>query len=97
MYTIKWTTKANLAYLQTLVYWREHNKSNSYSLKIQRKVAKLVKDLEKNPFFLSRYWQNKDVYQRIFFKGKFSIFFQITNETTVNIIHFQSNSQKPFL
>lgn len=38
MFEIKWTPEAEKLYFETLEYWINHNKSNSYSLKIIAEV-----------------------------------------------------------
>ncbi len=94
MYAIKWLPNAKVRYSNTLLYWNKHNKSNLYSLKIREHVREITRSLKDNPFLMSRFLKQEGVYRRIFLKGKFSIYFEI-KENTVYIVHFQSNSQEP--
>ncbi len=52
MYEIIWTPTAFNNYISTLQYWINHNKSNTYSLKITDEVLKEEKELKKDPKFL---------------------------------------------
>ncbi len=94
MYAVKWAVDAEKAYAETVMFWYEHNKSNEYPKKIIAEIERIIRQLEDNPFLMSRFLKQEDVYRRIFLKGKFSIYFEI-KENTVYIVHFQSNSQEP--
>lgn len=80
--------------MQIFYFGRTKNKSNDYPNKILDEVEKVEEQIKENPFFLSRHIENLNLYQRIFFKGKFSIFYEI-QETLIIIHHFRSNKQKP--
>ncbi|MFK8299014.1 type II toxin-antitoxin system RelE/ParE family toxin [Capnocytophaga cynodegmi] len=93
---VKWTERAVSKYFATLDYWDDRNKSNTYSLQIIDAVNKEVKSIQQNPYFLAMYNQKLDMYRRIFFKGKFSLFYRVDVENdTIWLMIFRSNKQKP--
>ena len=81
----KWTINAKLALFNTLDYWTERNDSETYSNKIQE-----------NPYQKNYYSEKINLYLKIFFKGKFALYYRIIEEeTTIWIIDFRSTKQKP--
>lgn len=93
---IEWSNEAILSYQETISYWDERTKSNSYSDKIIDAVQEEEENIRKNPYFLSRYHKSIQLYQKSFFSGKFSLFYQIIEEEQkVYIVFFRSNRQKP--
>jgi plasmid stabilization system protein ParE len=98
MWKIIWTAKAEENYFYTLKYWIEHNKSTAYSEKIIDETENVELSILENPYFLSRYHRSLNLYQKLFFKQKFSIFYEI-NESDKKIVikHFRNNKQKPFI
>lgn len=95
MYEIIWTFQAKEKYLETLRFWINRNQSAIYSQKIIAEVKKVERTIQENPLFLTKYHKQLNVYQRLFYKCKFSLFYQIRNKV-VYIVYFQSNRQKPF-
>ncbi len=96
MYEIIWTQQAKSSYFNTLKYWNNRNKSTLYSQKIIREVENLEFAIIKKPFFLSKYHKELNLYQRLFFKQKFSLFYELNEkEKTIIVKHFRSNQQKP--
>ncbi|SHI34909.1 hypothetical protein SAMN05443429_101263 [Cruoricaptor ignavus] len=49
MYKIIWSPIADKEFSANLVFWTEHNYSNSYSLKIISEVMRLQEILRENP------------------------------------------------
>lgn len=47
---VKWVENAENALEETLLYWREHNDSNAYPLKILQSLRELKAELEKDPY-----------------------------------------------
>jgi plasmid stabilization system protein ParE len=94
MRTVKWTSQAEESYIATLEYWIEHNKSTSYSMKIIIEIEKLEKQIQENPYFLSRYHKSLNLYQKLFLNNRFSVFYEVDDEK-ITIKHFRSNRQKP--
>ena len=93
---IKWSTQAELSYLENLNYWDNHNKSHSYSDKIDDALYKLEEEISISPYFLAQYIEHLDLYKRNFLNGKFAIFYQVSEEENlIRIIYFRSNKQKP--
>ena len=92
---IKWTEEASDSIEQTLDYWYRNNGSFTYSEKILNETEKVQKEILSNPYS-KQYSDILDVYRKSFFKGKFSLFYQIDEEENVIwIIDFRSNRQKP--
>jgi toxin YoeB len=48
-YQIVWTEKANIERLNILQFWIENNKSNTFSLKLNRLLIAAIRDLAKRP------------------------------------------------
>lgn len=93
---IRWNSKAISEYFATLDYWDERNQSYEYSLKIEKAVNQEIQNIKENPYFLAIYSPKLDMYRKIFFKGKFSLFYRIDlEEDTIWIMIFRSNKQKP--
>lgn len=92
---IIWTEEAVFMLQKTLEYWNNRNKTFIYSNKIISEVEAIEIKILENPYFLAKFNGNVNLYQRIFFKGKFSLFYDIKEDSIV-IIHFRSNQQKPF-
>ncbi|MDO5608781.1 MAG: type II toxin-antitoxin system RelE/ParE family toxin [Capnocytophaga sp.] len=93
---IKWTEKALSEYLQTIDYWNNRNKSNEYSHKIEKAVNEELIEINKDPLFLSKYSEKLKMFRKIFFKGKFSLFYKVDfQESVIYITFFRSNKQKP--
>ncbi|ATA72707.1 MULTISPECIES: plasmid stabilization protein ParE [Capnocytophaga] len=96
MYKIVWTPTAETAYFSNLEYWIDRNKSNTYSLKIVEQVNSIEQSISETPYFLAHYIGDLNLYRRIFFKGKFSLYYEISEEQKiVTIKYFKSNKQKP--
>jgi hypothetical protein len=91
---IEWSYEARIMITQTVNYWNERNQSYLYSNKILKEIDNLQKSILKNPYFLARYHENIGLYQRTFFKGKYSLYYKI-EKNNITIIHFRSNKQKP--
>ncbi len=93
---VKWSANAFEAFQHTIKYWNERNKSTAYSQKVETATRKLIFDISQNPFFLAKYYHQKKLYRRIFFKGKFSLYYKVSNNL-IYIVYFRSNRQKPVL
>ncbi|PIE50041.1 MAG: plasmid stabilization protein ParE [Flavobacteriales bacterium] len=94
MYEIIWTPRAKYSYFDTLKYWRNHNKSNTYSNKIVNEVDLVLVEILSNPSFLATYSSKLNLYKKNFFKGKFALYYEIKNDKII-IEYFRSNKQKP--
>ncbi|MDR2205215.1 MAG: type II toxin-antitoxin system RelE/ParE family toxin [Flavobacteriaceae bacterium] len=90
---VNWTKEAEINFDDTLEYWRNRNQSDTYSEKIILETRKTQNSIADNPH-LARFHDNANTYQRIFFKGKFSLFYKIKGETIL-ITRFRDNRQKP--
>lgn len=91
---VKWSGKARTELENTLDFWSENNKSDTYSVKIAIETEKVQKEIEENPYFLAQYIEEENVYQRIFFKKKFILYYEV-KEDVVIILRFRSAKQKP--
>ncbi len=94
MYKIIWTPTAEKNLYLTLEYWINHNKSTEYSEKIIDQVDLVVKEIVKDPYFLANYITSINLYRKVFFKGKFAIYYEIV-EKNIIIEYFRSTKQKP--
>lgn len=92
MFEIKWTTEAETLYFETLEYWINHNKSNTYSLKILDEVERKEKLLVNNPFIGAVITGAKDDVRRILILENFSLHYRI-NKTTIEIVSFWANKK----
>lgn len=93
---IIWTDTASDELDNNLLFWLNKNKSELYPNKILDEVEKVEKQLKENPLFLSHYVESLNLFQRIFFKGKFSIFYEVYEKDNLIVIHrFRSNKQEP--
>ena len=54
MFLIHWMPEAENEYYDNLNFWINHNKSNTYSLKIISEVEKMETILSENPFIGKR-------------------------------------------
>lgn len=91
---VKWSGKARTELENTLGFWSENNKSDTYSVKIAIETEKVQKEIEEDPYFLAQYIEEENVYQRIFFKKKFILYYEV-KEDVVIILRFRSAKQKP--
>ena len=91
---VKWSGKARTELENTLDFWSENNKSDTYSVKIAIETEKVQKEIEEDPYFLAQYIEEENVYQRIFFKQKFILYYEV-KEDIVIILRFRSAKQKP--
>jgi len=91
---VKWSGKARTELENTLDFWSENNKSDTYSVKIAIETEKVQKEIEEDPYFLAQYIEEENVYQRIFFKKKFILYYEV-KEDVVIILRFRSAKQKP--
>lgn len=92
MFPVKWTKSAVLDQAATLLYWNEHNKSNTYSKKILKEVGK------KEEFLLKNFNSGTPLNYRSMFKVQllkyFSLVFHLKNEE-IQIISFWDNRRNP--
>ncbi|SDF80990.1 type II toxin-antitoxin system RelE/ParE family toxin [Epilithonimonas hungarica] len=92
MFEIKWTPEAEKLYFETLEYWINHNKSNTYSLKIIKEVERKEKLLANNPFIGAIIIGAKDEVRRVLILENFSLHYRI-NKTTIEIVSFWANKK----
>ena len=91
---IKWSTQAELSYLENLNYWDNRNKSHTYSDKIDEELSKLEQEISVSPYFLAQYIEEENVYQRIFFKKRFILYYEVKDDIVI-ILRFRSTKQNP--
>ncbi|WP_277011384.1 type II toxin-antitoxin system RelE/ParE family toxin [Capnocytophaga granulosa] len=92
---VKWVENAEDALENTLLYWREHNGSNAYPLKILQALRMLKAELEKDPYLKSRYSEVLGLRMRTILKGRFIIYYEVREtEKIVEIQHFRSSKQQ---
>lgn len=92
MLKIIWSSTAQKELNNTILYWSERNKSNTYSKKILKEVGKKEEFLLKNPT------SGTPLNYRSAFKVQllkyFSLVFQLKNEE-IRIISFWDNRRNP--
>ncbi|MFJ1491644.1 type II toxin-antitoxin system RelE/ParE family toxin [Capnocytophaga canis] len=92
---VNWSFEAAENLEKTIQYWDNRTQSTEYSDKILDAIEELEAEISENPYFLAKFRKKVKLYQKIFFKGKFSIFYDIIEEeNTITIKHFKSNRQK---
>ena len=91
---VRWSGKAKTELENTLDFWSENNKSDSYSEKIAIETEKVQKEIAEDPYFLAKYIEEDNVYQRIFFKGRFLLYYEIKGDSVI-ILRFRSTKQNP--
>ncbi|WP_315015968.1 type II toxin-antitoxin system RelE/ParE family toxin [Capnocytophaga leadbetteri] len=90
---VEWTEQAKIELKEILLYWKKHNKSNLYSVKLNAEVQRVVKDLVRFPYL----WTEVEGYENIrralvFFN--YSIFYLI-EKNTITILSFWDNRRNP--
>ena len=90
---VEWTEQAKIDLKEILLYWKKHNKSNLYSVKLNAEVQRVVKDLVRFPYL----WTEVEGYENIrralvFFN--YSIFYLI-EKNTITILSFWENRRNP--
>ena len=83
MWKLEWTLEAEMQYYDILSYWTNHNKSNSYSIKIMNEVEKSEDLLIYNPFKI----------RSLLVLKNFSIIYRITDR--IEILSFWDNRNDP--
>ena len=91
---IIWSPKAKDNLLETLEYWEVHNGSPLYSDKIIEEIKSLLQELSNNPYFMGRYIEKLNLYVRPILKGRFLIYFQLKEDSSIEIQHFRSSKQE---
>ena len=89
---IKWSSKAQRELNNTLIYWSERNKSETYSKKILKEVEKKQDFLERNPN------SGTPLNYKSVFKVQILKFFSLVYELTIDeikIISFWDNRRNP--
>lgn len=91
-----WDDEALNALENTYRFWNNKNKSTSFSEKIALEVDLLGKELADDPYFLARYIEKEDLYQKSFFKNRFYIYYQVDEALEiVYILYFRGAAQEP--
>lgn len=88
---VVWTRTADIQFIGILEYWVERNKSNTYSKKLIRRVAKRTEQIAKNPFSYKS-TNFKDI--RVASLENFSIYHKVTNKQII-VSAFWDNRQDP--
>ncbi len=87
---------AKTAYLQrklVLLYWLEHNNSNTYSLKLMQETKKATDQLLKFPY-IGLVSDIPDVYCYII--GNYNLYYIVTDEN-IQVVCFWDNRQNPII
>ncbi len=94
MFKVKWTPQAEERYIEILAFWINHNKSDSYSLKIIDEVERQEQLLKINPYIGAVVFGTKEEIRRVLVLHNFSVFYRIQN-SVVEIVSFWSNKNNP--
>ena len=92
MFRIIWSHQAESDYIHTLQYWIEHNKSNTYSLRLITEVEKTEKLISNNPG-IGSLSEIEGVRYVLVYKN-FSLYYRV-NENSVEILAFWDNRRNP--
>lgn len=87
--TVRWTRTADIQYIGVLEYWVKRNKSNAYSKKLIKIVAKRTKQIAETPFI---YKSTEFKGTRVASLGNFSIFYKASDKEII-ITAFWDNRQ----
>jgi hypothetical protein len=88
---VSWSYEAEIQYYDTLLFWIEKTKSEKYSEKIEKEVAKISNTLKTFPK-IGAIYESKGIRRVIIF----SIFYRILEEQNeIEIIAFCDNRNDP--
>ncbi|EPE00382.1 type II toxin-antitoxin system RelE/ParE family toxin [Capnocytophaga sp. oral taxon 336] len=95
MWKLEWTPEAEMQYYDILSYWTNHNKSNSYSIKIMNEVEKSEDLLIYNPFIGQEHYLSTPYFKirSLLVLKNFSIIYRITDR--IEILSFWDNRNDP--
>ena len=75
---VSWSYEAEIQYYDTLLFWIEKTKSEKYSEKIEKEVAKISNTLKTFPK-IGAIYESKGI-RRVVILSNFSIFYRILEE-----------------
>ena len=91
---VSWSYEAEIQYYDTLLFWIEKTKSEKYSEKIEKEVAKISNTLKTFPK-IGAIYESKGI-RRVVILSNFSIFYRILEEQNeIEIIAFWDNRNDP--
>ncbi len=90
---IKWSEQAKIELQEILLFWKKYNKSNSYSVKLNTEVQRVVKELIRFPYIWAEVEGYKNVRRALVFHN-YSVFYIVENNTIV-ILSFWDNRRNP--
>ena len=91
---VSWSYEAEIQYYDTLLFWIEKTKSEKYSEKIEKEVAKISNTLKTFPK-IGAIYESKGI-RRVVISSHFSIFYRILEEQNeIEIIAFWDNRNDP--
>lgn len=90
---IIWSEKAKIELKEVLLYWKKHNKNNSYAVKLNTEVQKVVKDLVRFPYLWTEVDGYENIHKALVFSN-YAIFYLIEKET-ITILSFWDNRRNP--
>ncbi|MBV7441850.1 type II toxin-antitoxin system RelE/ParE family toxin [Weeksellaceae bacterium TAE3-ERU29] len=94
MFEIVWSDEAKEQYFKTLEFWIEHNKSNTYSIKIIDKVKEIEDKLKSSPYIGTTFTIDKTEVRRVLIFRNFSLFY-IIEDTCIKVVSFWDNRRNP--
>ena len=84
---VKWTFQARKELKDTLTYWKNRNKNNHYSIKLNEEVKKIIISIKDNP----KIWEN--IYRALIF-SIYALYYFPTEEV-IYILPFWDNRRDP--
>ena len=94
MFEIKWTPEAETLYFENLEFWINHNKSDTYALKIIDEVERKEKLIADNPYIGAIVEGIEEEVRRVLILENFAIHYRI-NRSMIEILSFWANKQNP--
>ena len=88
MYKIIWSPIADKEFSANLVFWTEHNYSNSYSLKIISEVMRLQEILRENPYIGKPTEKDRSVFKVLILRN-FYLYYSVENQV-INVLSFKA-------
>ena len=91
---VSWSYEDQIQFYDTLLFWIEKTKSEKYSEKIEKEVAKISNTLKTFPK-IGAIYESKGI-RRVVILSNFSIFYRILEEQNeIEIIAFWDNRNDP--
>ena len=88
---VVWASQARIDRYKILTYWKEHNKSNSYSKKLNMQFNEAVRSIQKFPLMSK---STDEDYIRVKYVSHFHLIYEIS-ENEIVILRVWDSRQNP--